>query len=119
MVDLKLHEVTKLRLRLAGSSFSKIARKLCVAPSTVTSVSQGYRRSRRIEQAIACTLGEMPAQLWPDRYPTPLAEQPGVGSGHEDKTLNSPEHSGCVSTDRPIVGRRRLGKTPTSSATGR
>lgn len=119
MVDLKQHELTKLRLRLAGSSFSKIARELCVAPSTVTSVSQGYRRSRRIEQAIACTLGEMPAELWPDRYPAPPAAQPSVSSGRDDKTPTFPDRSEGVSADTSTLGRGRSGKTPNSSASGR
>lgn len=69
-----------MRLRMAGSSLSIIARDLGVKPTTVTSVSQGLRRSRRIESAIAAALGTQPEKLWPDRYvsvahpalPTPL-----------------------------------------------
>ncbi len=57
-----------MRLRLAGSSLADVARELGVAPTTVTSVSQGMRRSRRIEAAIAGKLNEAPAQLWPERY---------------------------------------------------
>lgn len=58
-----------MRLRLAGSSLAEVARELSVAGTTVTSVSQGYRRSRRIESAIATKLGVQPGSLWPDRYP--------------------------------------------------
>lgn len=65
---LQRHERIKMRLRLAGSSLSGVARELKVAATTVTSVSQGYRRSRRIEQAIADKLGETPECLWPERY---------------------------------------------------
>lgn len=66
---LRQHERIKMRLRLGGCSLADIARELGVARTTVTSVSQGYRRSRRIEGAIADKLGVTPAQLWPDRYP--------------------------------------------------
>lgn len=59
-----------MRLRLVGSSLSQIARELSVAPTTVTSVSQGHRRSRRIESAIAAKLNILPQALWRDRYPT-------------------------------------------------
>lgn len=72
--ELQRHERIKMRLRLAGSSLSGIARELGVAATTVTSVSQGYRRSRRIEQAIADKLRETPEHLWPDRY---TKETPG------------------------------------------
>ncbi len=58
-----------MRLRLAGTSLADVSRELEVSPTTVTSVSQGYRRSRRIESAIASKLGVLPQQLWPDRYP--------------------------------------------------
>lgn len=57
-----------MRLRLAGSSLSEIARELEVRPTTVTIVSQGLRRSRRIEQAIAAKLGVTVESLWPNRY---------------------------------------------------
>ena len=67
--ELELHERIKMRLRLAGSSLADVARELGVAGTTVTSVSQGYRRSRRIEAAIAAKLGVQPRDLWPDRYP--------------------------------------------------
>lgn len=62
------HEWVKMHLRLAGSSLAEIARELGVAPTTVTSVSQGARRSRRIEATIARRLSMQPAQLWPERY---------------------------------------------------
>lgn len=67
--ELELHERIKMRLRLAGSSLADVARELGVAGTTVTSVSQGYRRSRRIEAAIAAKLGMKPGDLWPGRYP--------------------------------------------------
>ena len=79
------HERIKFWLKLKGSSLAQIARELQVAPTTVTTVSQGMRRSRRIEAAIADRLGMAPSRLWPDRYP-PLVEittpaATGNGSG--------------------------------------
>lgn len=65
---LQRHERIKTRLKLAGSSLAEVARELGVTGSTVTSVSQGYRRSRRIERAIAEKLRDTPERLWPDRY---------------------------------------------------
>ena len=62
------HEVIKMRLRLAGSSLACIARELGIQPTTVTATSQGKRRSRRIELAIARKLGCTPQSLWPARY---------------------------------------------------
>jgi len=70
----KRHERIKMRLRLAGTSLSEIARALDVQPTTVTAVSQGQRRSRRIEEKIAEALATSASKLWPDRYP------PGVDS---------------------------------------
>ena len=64
----KRHERIKLRLRQAGTSLADVARELGVRPTTVTSVSQGYRRSRRIEELIATKLSTTAALLWPDRY---------------------------------------------------
>ncbi|MBV5262047.1 transcriptional regulator [Synechococcus moorigangaii CMS01] len=67
-VDLLRHEDVKRRLRLAGSSLTEIARTEGVLQSTVTVVSQGYRKSHRIQKAIAEQLGIAPQQLFPDRY---------------------------------------------------
>ena len=67
-LDLDLHVELKSRLRDAGHSISSIARELGIRPSTVTVVSQGYRRSERVQVAIAEKLGTTPNRLWPDRY---------------------------------------------------
>lgn len=71
---LRRHERIKMELRLRGSSLAQIARELRVAPTTVTSVSQGMRRSRRIEAAIAARLDVSADTLWPDRYEQRSAE---------------------------------------------
>lgn len=68
MIDDRQHARIKSALFLRGESLSSIARQLDVAPTTVSIVSRGFRRSRRIEQAIATALGCSPAQLWPERY---------------------------------------------------
>jgi len=65
------HELIKMRLRVAGSSFAKISRELDCALTTVSMVSKGKRRSKRIEQAIADKLGVSHQELWQDRQHTP------------------------------------------------
>lgn len=62
------HEQIKARLHDRGRSLRGIARELDVLPSTVTIVSQGLRRSRRIEAAIAAAFETTPEALFPDRY---------------------------------------------------
>lgn len=62
------HELVKCRLRLAGSSLAAVARELGLAPATVTIVSQGMRRSQRVENAIAAKVGLPAAELWPEKY---------------------------------------------------
>nr|WP_294810195.1 helix-turn-helix domain-containing protein [uncultured Sphingomonas sp.] len=68
MVDEKRHAWIKGALALRGATLSSIAREINVAPGTVSIVSRGYRRSRRIEKAIADALDLAPAELWPSRY---------------------------------------------------
>lgn len=68
MIDDKQHGRIKSALALRGATLSSIARDLGVAPGTVSIVSRGYRRSRRIEKAIADVLDCTPAELWPHRY---------------------------------------------------
>ncbi|PAU98836.1 helix-turn-helix domain-containing protein [Paracoccus salipaludis] len=67
-VDLQNHERLKCRLRLAGSSMAGVARALGISQSSVTVVSQGYRRSHRVQSEIAGQLGTTPQELFPDRY---------------------------------------------------
>ena len=68
MINEKTHQKIKAALSLNRNSLSMIARDLGVSPSTVTIVSQGYRRSQRIEQAIAHAIHVDPRDLWPERY---------------------------------------------------
>jgi len=69
VIDEKQHQRIRAALALKGITLSAIARELDVKPTTITIVSKGYRRSRRIEQAIADALGCTPSQIWPNRYP--------------------------------------------------
>ncbi|MNR40844.1 hypothetical protein D3C85_1591720 [compost metagenome] len=62
------HHRLKARLAARNLTLSDIARSLDVAPSTVTIVSKGFRRSRRIETALAEAVGTTPDRLWPARY---------------------------------------------------
>lgn len=63
------HERLKMELRLRGKSIASVARDLEVLRSTVTLVSQGLRRSLKIERALADAVEKTPAELFPDRYP--------------------------------------------------
>lgn len=67
--DYRRHAQIKAALGLKGRTLRALAKDLEVAPTTVTIVSRGFRRSQRIEAAIAKELGLTAAQLWPDRYP--------------------------------------------------
>lgn len=68
MINDRQHARIKGALALKGLTLSSIARDLKVAPGTVSIVSRGFRRSRRIESAIAIALGCAPSDLWPERY---------------------------------------------------
>lgn len=69
MSDEEQHARIKAALALRGITLSSIAKELRVAPTTVTIVSKGHRRSRRIETALAQAVGATPEQIWPNRYP--------------------------------------------------
>ncbi|MDE9451518.1 helix-turn-helix domain-containing protein [Aliiroseovarius sp. Z3] len=65
--DLEKHELLKFRLRQRQLSFAQIARALGITPGSVTAVSQGHRRSQRVERALAEALGTTPEALFPER----------------------------------------------------
>ncbi|WP_350937853.1 helix-turn-helix domain-containing protein [Thioclava kandeliae] len=67
-IDLPRHELIKARLRIAGANMAQIGRELGVSHTTISSVSQGYSRSRRVEEAIAAKLSVGPESVWPERY---------------------------------------------------
>lgn len=62
------HAEIRRRLRAAGTFLSEVARELGVASATVTIVSQGHRRSHRVQTAIARALECEVAELFPERY---------------------------------------------------
>lgn len=66
-------EEIKTRLRLMGSSLAGVARELGVTKQTVNAVLAGKGRSKRIEETIAQRLGLTVEEVWPDRYPPPIA----------------------------------------------
>ena len=68
MIDDKRHAQIKSALALKGLTLSSVARALGVAPGTVSIVSRGFRRSRRIESALATAVGSTPEKVWPERY---------------------------------------------------
>ena len=66
--ELLLHEKNKAELRIRGTSLAKLARELGVSGTSMSLVSMGKHRSKRIEIAIANALGQSPEKLWPERY---------------------------------------------------
>ena len=68
MLDHEAHKRVKQALKAKGSSFAKVARAEGVKPSTVSLVCNGWRRSRRVELAIANVLELGPEEVWPERY---------------------------------------------------
>lgn len=68
VIDPAKHELVKYRLRLAGFSFSDVARELGITPKSVSAVSRGFGRSKRVEAKIAEILCECPEEIWPERY---------------------------------------------------
>jgi len=59
-------EWVKYQLRLAGSSFSAIAKEYQVSRQAVQLVN--YHPSPKWEQVIAGIIGKRPEQIWPERY---------------------------------------------------
>lgn len=51
-----------------ANSISLIAESIGVSVATVIVVSQGYRKSARVQAAIAKALNRRPEEIWPDRY---------------------------------------------------
>jgi lambda repressor-like predicted transcriptional regulator len=67
-VNEEQHTIIKAALHERGMSLGSVARAERVATTTLSLVSRGYRRSRRLEHAIAQALDADPAHLWPERY---------------------------------------------------
>ncbi|PZX10950.1 Nlp family transcriptional regulator [Palleronia aestuarii] len=68
MIDPQRHETIKRRLKQRGTSLAQVARDLEVLPSTVSIVSQGHRKSDRIQRAIALRLDTTAEALFPEKY---------------------------------------------------
>jgi lambda repressor-like predicted transcriptional regulator len=68
---LERHEYVKSGLRLAGTSLAALGRELGVKNSTMSSVSMGAAKSKRIQQAIAAALSVSVVELWPEFFSEP------------------------------------------------
>ncbi len=66
--NLDKHEDIKCALRKKGSSLSLAANFLKISPTSVTLVSQGFRKSHNIQSHLASILGTTPEALFPERY---------------------------------------------------
>lgn len=63
------HKEIRDALKARGLTISDVARQLGLSQATITTVSQGYRRSTRVERHLADLLGTSCATLFPERYP--------------------------------------------------
>lgn len=63
------HVWLKRELRQRGSSMAQFSRDIGVTQGSVSLVSRGLHRSKRIEAALAVAVGTTPESLFPDRYP--------------------------------------------------
>ena len=75
------HDAIKGALRLRGTCLADVAKALNVRSTTITVVSKGYRRSQRIETALAEALGMTHEQLWPERSPGASDRLPTIQMG--------------------------------------
>lgn len=76
MSNYRSHEILKMQIGLKGQSLSQIAAEMGVHPGSVTAVSQGVRRSKRIERALAEAVRTTPEALFPDRYKSEVRARP-------------------------------------------
>jgi len=63
------HREIRDALKARGLTISDVARQLGLSQATITTVSQGYRRSARVERHLAELLGTTCSTLFPERYP--------------------------------------------------
>lgn len=63
------HSFIKTELKRRGSSMAQAAREMGVTQGSVSLVSRGLHRSRRIEAGLAKALSMETAVLFKDRYP--------------------------------------------------
>lgn len=67
-IALKVHEHIKAELRIKGTSLAQLSRELGLSGASLSSVSLGKHRSKRVEAAIANALGETAPETFPARY---------------------------------------------------
>ena len=63
------HQEIRDALKARGLTISDVARQLGLSQATITTVSQGYSRSARVERHLAELLGTTCSTLFPERYP--------------------------------------------------
>lgn len=66
--QLARHQEIRKALKELGYTITDVARELGISPATVTTVSQGYRRSAKVEAHLAQLLGTTASSLFPERY---------------------------------------------------
>jgi hypothetical protein len=59
------HQLILLSVKGQGKTFAGVARQIGCTPAMVTMVSQGRRKSRRVQKALARVCGRPVADLFP------------------------------------------------------
>lgn len=75
LIEQRDHEWRKAELRRRGTTIAQVARDLGITQGSLSLVSTGRHRSKRIERALADALGMTPETLFPDRYQTKSARR--------------------------------------------
>jgi hypothetical protein len=60
------HQLILLSVRGQGKTFAQVARRLGCTPAMVTMVSQGRRKSRRVQRALARLCARPVSDLFPE-----------------------------------------------------
>lgn len=69
-IRLERHEFIKSTLRLNNTSLAALGRELGVGNSTMTTVSQGIARSKRVQQRLALAVNMPVDELFPETATT-------------------------------------------------
>ena len=65
---LRRHEFIKSHLRLANTSLAQLGRELGLKNGTMTTISKGQGRSKRVQLHIAAALDIPEWKLWPEYF---------------------------------------------------
>lgn len=65
---LECHEFIKAQLRIRQTSLAETGRLLGIKTGTMSAISQGIGKSKRVQRKLAEILDIPPSTLWPERF---------------------------------------------------